>query len=515
MKKRLFAVIVFLYLQSINVSSQEWEELQTQAEIENDPLFFINSFIINVDGKTRTYLIEDICKLKTGEKIKGLSGLEQYINEKKQLLENERVFEDINVEYSTGRKKNGEYPVDITISVKDSHNNVLYPRPKYSSKTGYDIRLKMRDYNFLGTLQSLKMDLGYIYDQFQRRYFLFILDTSAAFNIFDLKWNLNFINEFQYRPDLERVFYYGNTTGLSVNLPVKSTNLLVGLNESFYINLENEDKYKPLYGDTQEGFFISNNPYMEWKIPTGIEIGNLGELYYTPYISFIYNLEFSRWPLDDIKKYPELDFGYSVGFDNINWINNFRKGSEIIIDNGYEYSFRSKKYNQRALDINIAFTAINHFILKNDLLGISFRFQFRHWFYSFVYEEAGDALRGIKDDELFANSMISLNLDFPVKIIEFRPSKWYKNEKLKIIDLDLHLSPIIDIAFFKHPENQIINMKNILLTGGIEALVFPLKFRAFTLRASFGYNFSEILFKNQMPALSSKYEIFIGAELFY
>jgi len=515
LNKRFWAVIVFIYIQSTNVSSLELEELQTHAEIESDSVFFINSFIINVDGKTRTYLIEDICKLKIGEKIKGFSGIEKYKNEKIQLLENERVFEDISVEYSIGQKKNGEYPIDLEINVKDSHNIVVYPQPKYSSKTGYDLRLKMRNYNFLGTLQPLKLDLGYIYDQFQRRYFLFILDTNTAFNIFNLKWNLNFKNEFQYRPDLERAFYYGNTTGLSVNLPVKSTTLLIGLNESFYVNLENEDKYKPLYGDTQEGFFISSNPYIIWGIPTGIEVGNLGSLYFTPYISFIYNLEFSRWPLDDIRKYPEILFGYSVGVDNINWINNFRKGTKSFISNGYEYSFRNKKYDLRAMDIRIAFTAINHFIIKKDLFGFSFRFKFRHWFYSYIYEEAGDVLRGIDDDGLFANSMISLNLDFPLKILKFRPSEWYNDEKLKIIDFDLHLAPIIDIAFFNHPENQIINKKNLLVTGGIEALIFPRKFRAFNMRASFGYNFSEVIFKNYIPASLSKYEIYIGTELFY
>jgi hypothetical protein len=111
--------------------------------------------------------------------------------------------------------------------------------------------------------------------------------------------------------------------------------------------------------------------------------------------------------------------------------------------------------------------------------------------------------------------MISLNLDFPFKVLRFRPSEWFNNEKLKIMDFDLHLAPIIDIALFNHPENQIRNMKNLLVTGGIEALLFPRKFRAFNLRVSFGYNFSEVILKNSIPALLSKYEIYLGTELFY
>ena len=511
MNKRFWTVIVFLYIQSINASSLEWEELQTHTEIESDPLFYINSFAINVDGYTRTYIIEDICNLKTGEKIKGVSELEKYIHEKKQLLENTRNFDSINIEYSVGPKKNSEYPVDLEINVKDSNNTIVFPQPEYSSKSGYDIRLIMRNHNFLGTLQPLKMDLGYIYDQFRRRYFLFILDTNAALKIFDLKWILSFKNEFQYRPDLDKVFYYGNTTGVSVNLPIKSSSFVIGLNESFFVNLENEDKYKRSYGgsygDTQKGFFISSNPYIEWKIPTGIEIGNLGGLYFTPYISFIHNLEFSRWPLDDIRKYPELDFGYSTGFDNINWINNLRKGTEILLSNGYEYDLRT-------LDINIAFTAINHFIIKNDLLGISLRFQFRHWFYSFIYEEAGDVLRGIADDELHADSIISLNMDFPLKVLMFRPSEWFNNKKLKFMNFDLYLAPFIDTALYNHPDNNSIkDLKNILVTGGIEAFIFPQIFRSFYFRASFGYNFSGN--KSYIPASSGKYEIYVGSELFY
>jgi hypothetical protein len=515
LNKRFFAFIILLYIISFYVFSQELEELQTETERNDSSILFINSYIINVDGNTRTYVIEDICKLKTGEKIKGSYGIEKYIRDKIQLLENERFFEDIRIEYSVGPQENGEYPVDLEINVKDSSNIIAYPQPEYSSDKGYDFRFKIRDFNFLGTLQPLKIDLGYIYDQFQRRYFLFIVDTNTSFKMFDLKWYLNFKNEIQYRPDLEKVFYYGNTTGLSVNLPVKFTTLIIGLNESFYANLENEDKYKPLYGDTQEGFFISSNPYVVWEIPTGIEAGNLGELYYTPYISFIHNLEFSGWSLDDIRKYPELYFGHSAGIFNVNWINNFRKGTESFISNGYEYSFRNKKYNLRALDINVAFTSINHFIIKNDLFGISSRLKFRHWFYSYIYEEAGDVLRGVDDDELFTNSMISLNLDFPLKVLMFRPSEWFNNEKLKIFDFDLHLAPIIDIAVFNYPDNQIGNMNNILITGGLEALFFPRKYRAFNMRASFGYNFSGVINKNHIPALSSKYEIYVGTDFFY
>jgi len=504
LKKRFWAVIVLLYIQSVNISSEE---------IESNSVFFINSFNINVDGKTKTFIIEDICKLKTGEKLSGISGVEKYIKEKIQLLENERAFEDVSIEYSIGQKKNNEYPVDLEINVKDSHNMVVYPQPKYSSKTGYDFRLRLRDYNFLGTLKPLRVDLGYIYDQFQRRYFLFLFDINAAFNIFDLKWNFNFRNEFQYRPDLDRVFYYGNTTGFYVNLPIKTSTLLIGLNESFYINLENKDKYKPLYEDTQHGFFISTNPYMEWEIPTGLKFGNFGMLNYTPYVSFLYNLEFKKWPLDDIRKYPELDFGHLIWFNSINWINNFRSGTKSVISNGYEYSFWNKKNNLRALDINITVATINHFILVNDFAGFSFRSRFSYWFYSHVYEEAGDVLRGIADDELFANSIFSLNLDFPVKVLKFRPSVWYKNDKLKIADFDLHLSPFIDIAYFTHPEKKYA--ENILFTGGIEALLFPLKFRAFKLCASFGYNFTEAVFKNKITASSSKYEIYIGTDFFY
>jgi hypothetical protein len=168
------------------------------------------------------------------------------------------------------------------------------------------------------------------------------------------------------------------------------------------------------------------------------------------------------------------------------------------------------------LDINIAVTAINHFIIKDDLFGISSRLKFRHWFYSYIYEGAGDVLRGIDDDELFANSMISLNLDFPLKVLKFRPSQWYNNEKLKIIDFDLHLSPFIDTAFFNHPENQITaSIKNFLFTSGMEALVFPQGFRSFSLRASFGYNLSGAVFNNYLPALTGNYEIYVGTDFFY
>jgi hypothetical protein len=80
--------------------------------------------------------------------------------------------------------------------------------------------------------------------------------------------------------------------------------------------------------------------------------------------------------------------------------------------------------------------------------------------------------------------------------------------------MDLHLVPFFDIAVYRNPFHEInykgepFHYKNLLMSGGLEFLFFPQRFRSLFLRASLGINLST------MPGMSS-YELFIGTDLHY
>jgi hypothetical protein len=136
---------------------------------------------------------------------------------------------------------------------------------------------------------------------------------------------------------------------------------------------------------------------------------------------------------------------------------------------------------------------------------------YRHWFFDDYTDSGGDVVRGIKDNDIIADYMFSLNLDFTFKLLRFRPSVWFKNDKWRIINFDLHVAPFIDMALFNNPKTQEpFSFENMLIGGGIEVIVYPLSFRSLFLRASVGLGVKTA----DLHAGISR-EFFIGTELHY
>ena len=519
MNYKIYFLLVFCFLISPVYSQDERSGLngntRSADNVQPDSVYIINSFTFNIDGYTRPHALINNGKLIVGEEITGFTNLEFYIQDKTQILMNHRVLESVKIDYEIGQpQEGGRLPVDIFITVKDTWNIVAIPRPRYSSNTGFDITLKARDYNFLGTMSPLRLDLGYIYDQNGEHFFLFMLDSDIPFRIFNLNWNFNFDNFFDYRPDMEQNYYYKNTTGLSVELPFVSTVITIGFNESITLNEENSDNDKALYGDFQDGLYMSSSPYLSWRIPTGVDMGVWGELVYTAGISSTFNHELPQWPLDKIREGPFLSLRHSLGFGRVDWIGNFLKGYDVGISNSFSYDFFKKKNDTQPWGSYLNISGISHFVF-DDIFGISARLVYRHWFFTEKGAEgAGDVMRGILDKDVTAEYMISANFDLSIKVLKFKPSEWFDNEKYRIFNFDLHLIPILDVAVYRNPANEDsyagtdFTFKNMLLSGGLEAIIFPDFFRSLFLRISFGINLSTFI-------SSSKYELYIGTDLHY
>jgi len=477
---------------------------------QNNSVYVINSFSFNITGRTRSDALIRKGELYTGEEITGFSELEKYIQDKTQLLYNERVLDSVSIEYTIGQPDdNGKFPVDVFVTTKDTWNIVAIPRPRYSSNTGLDLTLKARDYNFLGTMSPLRIDLGYSHDENKKNSFYLLFDSNIPFTAYGLNWNIKFSNGFIYRPDTEQPYYNGNISGLSVEFPISFTTLTVGLNESFIFNEENEDIYKPEYGNFQDGFYMSTNPFVSWKIPLGFYAGNYGEVIFTPGISAVIPHEFSRWPLDDIRKGPSIIFVQNIGFNRVDWIGNFRKGFDVSLSNSFNYNFFKAKNNMNPWSENIIFSGIGHFKFT-EFLGFSANLKYRQWvFYDYGYTQAGDVLRGVIDNEICADYMLSLNLDIPIRLIKFTPSVWFDKSKLRVFNFELFAAPFVDMALYNDPVYDTdFNLRNTVTTGGLEIIIFPEFFRSLFLRVSFGWNLKH------KPSYSNM-EIYIGTDFSY
>jgi hypothetical protein len=493
------------------------DEFQDESQI----VYYIRTVSFDTQGRTKVSALMEKGEFILGENIKGKNNLENYINRKTQLLLNERVLENVLIEYTLAADdENGLIPVDLLINTTDTLNIIILPEPKYDSNSGFEITLKARDYNFLGSMTPLRIDLGYSYDEEGKHSVLLGIDSDIPFRAFGYNWNLNFDHEFDNTQG--KPLYYKNTTGLSMVLPFKTTTFTFGFNQSILVNEENDTSDAIDDGPYfQDRWYMSSEFYGQWKIPLGITVGRFGPLTYTPKLTGTINYR-PNGELGEYREGPSIIPGQSIGFGEINWIGNYRKGLEVSLQNSNTYNiYRTSWAN------NISISAIGHLPLAEDI-GISGRFMYRHWFfdpkaiptvfgngYFHVYSDGGDALRGIKNNQLPVNYMLSLNLDFPVRLFRFVPSEWYNNPKLHFFDFELHGSPFIDIALAEDPvHKRSFSFKDTLVAGGVEVIVFPLAMRSFYLRMSLGMDLREFLRTGRFFPSGGR-ELFIGVGHYY
>jgi len=508
----LFFPIVFL-------SAQETDDTYVIREIEFD-----------VTGRSRSFALISSGNFKEGERIKGKDNLDKYLALKKQLLINQQVLEEVSIEYYIGENESdGALPVKLLVHVKDTWNLIVLPYPKYDSNDGFSITLKARDYNFFGTMSALRLDLGYQNNNGEQSV-NFSLDSDVPFEAAGLNWNLNFDHLFGYT--FNEPLYYQNVTGLSLLLPWRTTVVTTGFNQYLTINEENSDENIDIFDLDQRyyGVYGSTELYAFWKLPFGVEIGGFGELEYTPGVSGRINYPYNS--MDEPRKVVTT-FNHSIGFGRVDWIGNYRKGLSASIGNSYNWYFdRGDSPLKIGLDAGIAF-----YWFFSKYFGFSSKLDYRQWWHwsdklgdYIPYYSAGDMTRGVINYDIRAFQILSLNMDFPFRILRFWPSEWLNNQKLHFFDFEMHLSPFFDFAMFKGPYSKLKDeyepyngktsfaIDDMINTMGFEAIVFPGFFRSLKIRASIGYNLNKI--KNGGIALNLGFfpewdEIFIGLDHSY
>jgi len=278
-----------------------------------------------------------------------------------------------------------------------------------------------------------------------------------------------------------------------MELPFRSTTFTFGFDEKFFLNEENPDWAQDAYGMYQDDLYMSSRLYVSWKIPTGV-VSRFGELTYTPVISATFNHELPQWPLDDIRKGPFMNFSHTLGLEKIDWHANFREGLSVSVGNSYQYDFSQMFY-----DISLNVTGIGHHIVSS-FFAFSARLMYQYWHFSDRLREGEYAsyyMRGVADKSFTAYQMFSLNMDFPFRLFMFMPSEWFHYKKLSFFDVEVQISPVIDVALYyqkKFDNDKILYYPGqFAATGGVELVVFPLFMRNLYIRLGLAVNLKEFV----------------------
>jgi hypothetical protein len=552
-QRGIFTALFFLAFQALLFGQEDGAATKVPETI-----FYINKIDFDIKGQTRAFALLFNGELKEGDEIMGNDNLQAYIEGRTQLLINQRSLASASIEHVIGEPDaDGRVPVDLLVHSVDTWNIIALPRPQYDSNSGLDISIKARDYNFLGTMSPLRIDLGYQYNNqdeskaaYEKHSFNLLIDFDIPFEAFKLRWNLNFDNELAFTQD--EPLMYKNTTGISLNLPWKTTTFTFGFEQGFILNELNSEENREKYDLDSDSDYMYSKLYVHWGIPTALTFPELGTLTYTPGLEGVVNYRIGG--IDEMRRGPNLAFIHSLGLGRVDWVKdeNFRKGVSFSISNSYTYNFKYlyRATSEQNLEIadpesvpetevlpelepyrssagwssSLSFTA-SAYLYVSKFFGISGRFRYQQWFFNGAHNtQAGDVLRGIIDRRISADTIFSLNLDFPFRLIRFTPSEWSSKEKLWIVpvkafDLEMHVSPIFDIAVAKDSTDTGADNKTgadfqWYVTGGVEFIVFPLAWRSFYLRVNAGFDLRNII---ETKTLSKWYgdELFIGIGHFY
>ncbi|GHV75445.1 hypothetical protein AGMMS49942_02660 [Spirochaetia bacterium] len=532
-RKAVLLILTFLIITTV-IYTQEIED-------ESHIVYYIRAITFEIIGRTREFALLHILDLKEGQRIVGKATLDALISRKTQDLINERVLKDeeCRITYTVGvAGEDGLVPVDLLVHTEDSWNIAVLPQPRWSND-GFRIVMKARDYNFLGTMQPLRVDLGYEYDSKDKVHaVLSAIETDIPFPFLGLLWNFNFDNTFnwiQFRPiaskdSIDSVFNYKNTTGLNLELPWKQTTFTVGFDQFFILNEENSDEEKEETLVDYFDMYMSTELYAKWAVPLGVMVGTFGELTYNASLSE--NFKYAPWRdigVGDYRKGFLTTFSHRLEFGEVDWIGNFRRGLNVSLDNSVSFNTYDKdtrRYGggKEHWSVSVSPTVTGYFHPLH-FLGIYGRFSSPHIFnfsksdVRFWGTDAGALLRGVPPDhKLHADHMLVFNLDFPLGIPRFTPSRWVKkgNKYFKPIDVEFHVSPFVDMALLRGDEEfkdeyKKVNFGDFFATIGIEVFAYSLSWRSLFLRGNIGWDLREWHRTGKIPGP----EFFFGMELFF
>lgn len=489
----------------------------------------------DIHGRTRPYAIDQNVEIDENRVFEDEDELMKYIGDYKTRLENLRAFSTVDVDFRVGEEdESGLCPVTLDVTARDSHHFIAMPYPSYNSNSGFKFKLKAKDTNFFGTLTEMSGDFNFEAENNQETEetdysFGFNLDFDIPFRlgVFDVTWANS--HTFSYTIG-ESTPEWNFKTGLCLSLPFERQKFSLDFEfyQSFIRDLDYEDKYinKVPYHYGDGTYFVEN---ARVSLPVELqEIDGWGKVYYKPYIDFLYN-----WDFDGIDARnedllgPELTVGQTLSTERINWIGNFRDGASASITPSVGYNFEKADYIPGIVMEFKGYKAFKYAGLCADI-------------YIFAYlngtNKIGGRLRGIADDQYFNDASghsneyacetpaaIVFSFDLPVHIFT---TDWEsvpvirRIPFMKYLNFEMQLSPFVDFALIHNrATGTTFGYKDGFYAGGIEALLFPEKWRGITVRASLGVDLGRFLIKrfvNQAWRDSvSRYELSIGIGLQY
>lgn len=501
----------------------------------------INTVTYDISGLTREWVLNNKLKVDRTKVFQSETEFNEYIQKLKQDLINTRCFQFSDIEVTLNETTDPDYTADLLITTKDSFHLLGLPYGKFSSSGGASIKIKLKDTNFLGTMQELNADVDFAFkpdsegNQFQ------IFEPSIGLSVnypfekdpFNFVWSNNFSMAYQWGQDSPE---WNISSGLLMQLPLEYTTL----NWKFTQGFIREYDYRS-YGDAM---LLSENFsfYTPFKLA---DLPKVDSLYVTPTISMNYNWDPFNWNGASGINYHSLQsptFTISTPFSmgRIDWNGNYRDGVTVSFTPSITYNVMSHVYddiNMFDIGLSIDSTAFKSF--KN------LAFYSKSRFFTYIHNINNPKingsstfdgnLRGIIDSRngTFGENQTTtplglvFNFDMPIHIFttDWENAPITKHWKfMRHLNFELIVSPFVDIGLMqttvaRQGYNRTFDLRDGFYTAGVEVLVYPLKWSSYVVRASVGVDIGRKLFGDLLETSwrnnGSSIEISIGIGTHY
>lgn len=491
--------------------------------------------------KTREQDVRRVVPVNTDKIFESKEELDSYLADLQQRLMNTRAFDTVELETTDDTDYTDETKItqiSLHITAQDTKSLLILPYPKYDSNDGLIFKVKVKDVNFLGTMNTMNVGafVGLKEDvetgeqnltfgaEFDYRYPFVLGDFLGS-------WNNTF--ELQYTRGVNELEFWTGT-GFTFERPFKRVSLVLDVSEEFNRDLEYED-----CDDTQ--FFTSD---VNFSVPVKVfDIENWGYVFWTPFIDgkMSYDKDGISHQNDDLAS-PVFSAGQSVSTSRINWHGNFRSGLSAKIGHSVGYDLMQDEVEPRVFGEIQAFKGFS-------FIGFNMRLN------GFVTKsnrgEIGSLVRGVRDEQKYLNASIPplktkkalkspaalvLNVDIPIHLITthwldwsnslFGEESWFSRTFAWTdkFNFELQMSPFIDIALTKNEiTDRLFSLQDGWYTGGVEFLLFPERWKGIVMRASVGIDLGRALISKKYPEKIDmswrenvkKYEIYAGIGLHY
>jgi hypothetical protein len=492
--------------------------LSVLAVAQESKSYRIDEVTYDIKGMTRKYPLSQAVKISTKQVFPSRESLDAYVEDIRLQLSNQRVLQTVSIDTEIGDvDEAGITKVHLVVHTVDTWNIIALPYPKFDSNSGFQLKFKLKDYNFFGSMQQLNFDLIYSVDNNSKTDITsdVSFDIPFQFHGYAMEWTNDASISF---PEGE-IPEFELGTGLSVNIPVTSfAKFVISADQTLVIN----DRHDVTLADgtTETQLYEDDPAYLKEKLSVGFPITlwtstMTGDLVWRPNTYVQQNFAPDGMHHEDLRG-TTYGWGHALSIGRTNWYGNFRHGATLSLSNDYTYNQTTA--NVIKPSVSGTATAFYSFF---DKFGLNSRLYAFDNLNGEVSDNVGDPIRGILNNRIDTDSAIALNLDLPIKVLDVDFDQVSGVAWTKYISFEMQISPFFDMMLTHDPvTGRRYSVNDGWYGSGMEILIFPKKMRSIFGRISVGLDLGDILKNGGYEGNASRdgeatKELFIGIGLAY